>query len=80
MRSFINQNEHGEREYYSGFSGFLGDKGEAKLYVTLRCMNFSRKTCRLYAGGGLLKESTEENEWQETEAKLDTMRQLLKGQ
>ena len=79
-RSFINQNEHGEREYYSGFSGFLGDKGEAKLYVTLRCMHFSRKTCRLYAGGGLLKESTEENEWQETEAKLDTMRQLLKGQ
>lgn len=43
-------------------------------------MHFSRKTCRLYAGGGLLKESTEENEWQETEAKLDTMRQLLKGQ
>jgi len=43
-------------------------------------MHFSRKTCRLYAGGGLLKEITEENEWQEKEAKLDTMRQLLKGQ
>jgi len=42
-------------------------------------MQLSRSTCRLYAGGGLLKESIEENEWQETEAKLDTMRQLLKA-
>ena len=31
----------------------------------------------LYAGGGLLGESTEEQEWQETEAKLETMRSLL---
>jgi isochorismate synthase len=33
---------------------------------------------RLYAGGGLLKDSVEELEWQETETKLDTMRRILK--
>ena len=32
---------------------------------------------RLYAGGGLLKDSVEELEWQETETKLDTMRNLF---
>ena len=78
-QQFILHNEQLNRSYYSGFSGLLGEKGAAKLYVTLRCMQLSRSTCRLYAGGGLLKESIEENEWQETEAKLDTMRQLLKA-
>ena len=75
---FILRSEHLSRSYYSGFSGRIGD-GRAMLYVTLRCMQLSRTVCRLYAGGGLLKESIEENEWQETEAKLDTMRQLLRS-
>jgi isochorismate synthase len=35
---------------------------------------------RLYAGGGLLTDSDEEQEWQETETKLDTMRRILKTQ
>jgi isochorismate synthase len=33
----------------------------------------------LYAGGGLLRESTADSEWEETEAKLATMRNVLKG-
>ena len=74
---FILRHEHTDRLYYSGFSGLLGDNGLAKLYVTLRCMHITRLACQLYAGGGLLKESIEENEWQETEAKLATMRQLI---
>lgn len=74
---FILRHEHTDRLYYSGFSGLLGDNGLAKLYVTLRCMHITRSACQLYAGGGLLKESIEENEWQETEAKLTTMRQLI---
>jgi len=40
-------------------------------------MNIENNHYRLYAGGGLLKDSTEEQEWQETEAKLETMRSLL---
>ena len=77
-QQFILHNEQLNRSYYSGFSGLLGENGLAKLYVTLRCMQITRSACCLYAGGGLLKESIEENEWQETETKLDTMRQLLK--
>ncbi len=40
-------------------------------------MNIEEDWCHLYAGGGLLKDSVEELEWQETEAKLDTMRRCI---
>ena len=73
---FIVKNEHTPRRYYSGFMGPLGAE-ETHLYVSLRCMNIEGKTCHLFAGGGLLKDSTEEQEWAETEAKLETMRRLL---
>jgi isochorismate synthase len=40
-------------------------------------MQITENQYRLYAGGGLLKDSIEEQEWQETEAKLETMRQCI---
>ena len=79
---FILENEHAPRLYYSGFMGPLNLSPAASspaathLYVSLRCMQITDQTYRLYAGGGLLKDSTEEQEWQETEAKLQTMRML----
>jgi len=73
---FIVHNEHTPRRYYSGFMGWLNPLGETHLYVSLRCMNIKAEQYHLYAGGGLLKDSTEAQEWQETEAKLATMRRL----
>jgi isochorismate synthase len=73
--NFIIRNEHAPRRYYSGFMGPIGE--QTHLYVSLRCMNIEANRYHLYAGGGLLKDSTEEQEWQETEAKLETMRSLL---
>ena len=73
---FIVKNEHTPRRYYSGFMGPLGQE-ETHLYVSLRCMNIEGDICHLYAGGGLLKDSTEEQEWLETEAKMETMKRLL---
>jgi isochorismate synthase len=75
--NFIVRNEHTPRRYYSGFMGPLGIEQETHLYVSLRCMSIEGKQYHLYAGGGLLKESAVEQEWQETEAKLETMRTLL---
>lgn len=74
---FILENEHYDRSYYSGFMGPLRMDGKTSLYVTLRCMQILKDSYRLYAGGGLLLGSDEEQEWQETEAKLDTMRALF---
>lgn len=76
--SFINTHEHARRHYYSGFMGPLNmPQGQTHLYVSLRCMQLTSGGYRLYAGGGLLRESNAEKEWQETEAKMETMRNLL---
>ena len=40
-------------------------------------MQIAADGCHLYAGGGLLRDSVEEQEWQETESKLEAMRALL---
>ena len=74
---FIIHNEHTPRRYYSGFMGMLDPEEETHLYVSLRCMNIEGNRYHLYAGGGLLKDSQKEQEWQETEAKLETMRNIL---
>jgi len=58
-------------------SGDSKPQATTHLYVSLRCMNIDSTGCHLYAGGGLMKDSTEEQEWQETEAKLGTMRRVL---
>ena len=76
-KEFIIANEGMDRSYYSGFVGSLNMGGETHLYVSLRCMQIMKNSCRLYAGGGLLAESCVESEWKETEAKLQTMRKLL---
>ena len=75
--NFIIHNEHTPRRYYCGFMGMLDPEGETHLYVSLRCMNIDGTRYHLFAGGGLLNDSCEDQEWQETEAKLQTMRSVL---
>ena len=74
---FILSHEPYRRRYYSGFLGPLDLSGETHLYVMLRCMEQAGDRLWLYAGGGLLKDSQQQKEWEETEAKLDTMRRLI---
>lgn len=74
---FISENESCERGYYSGFAGPLCIEKSTHLYVTLRCMQIRDDKYRLFAGGGLLKDSEEQTEWLETEAKMETMRRCL---
>ena len=74
---FIIQNEHTPRRYYSGFMGMLDPDVGTHLYVSLRCMNIEGSRYHLYAGGGLLTDSTVSQEWLETEAKLETMRRVI---
>lgn len=74
----IARHESIDRRYYSGFCGPWNIGGESRLYVSLRCMEMrDRKNFSLYAGGGLLEESEEQKEWKETEAKMQTMRDII---
>lgn len=79
-QEFITDNESSPRRYYSGFSGPIAPDGDTHLFVSLRCMQIEADALSLYAGGGLLKESAEQNEWEETEAKMETMKEVADRQ
>lgn len=78
-QTFIQRYEGYNRGYYSGFLGWLDPEGHTDIYVNLRCMHIRDNACTLYAGGGLLPSSTLEEEWQETERKLQTMRYVVQA-
>lgn len=73
----IERFEDSPRRYYGGFSGPVNWNGESQLYVSLRCMQIGPRQALLYAGGGLLKDSNEEEEWKETQRKMNTMLHLF---
>ena len=56
----------GGRAYISNF-----------LVFNLRCMHIEEEQLTLYAGGGLLASSELNDEWLETEKKLQTMRRII---
>ena len=76
-REFICAHEPAPRHYYSGFMGPLNMGGNSDLYVSLRCMKIDGNRCTLFAGGGLISDSIEQQEWEETEAKMGTMLRCL---
>jgi isochorismate synthase len=73
--AFILKNEGYDRSYYSGIVGMLDFSGTTNLYVNLRCVNLSEGIA--YAGGGLLRQSDVQSEWNETEEKLKTIKKIL---
>lgn len=73
---FITANESIDRKYYSGYCGPWNVGGKTALFVSLRCMEIKESRGLMYAGGGLLEESSEESEWQETMMKMEPMRSI----
>lgn len=72
------QNSEGyDRSFYSGFCGPYMTQGNTCLYVNLRCMEITTESLDLYSGGGLMPSSQLKNEWEETEAKLQTMLSVI---
>ena len=74
---FILENESLDRSYYSGFSGPIEINGDTAMFVSLRCMRICDDRYRLYAGGGILSQSDEEMEWNETAAKMQAMLSII---
>lgn len=73
-RAIIAEAETASRKYYSGYYGAVGLEGiPPALYVTLRCAQFVSDDTLLYAGGGILAASREDEEWDETCRKMQTL-------
>ncbi len=74
---FILENENYNREFYTGYFGFINKDKSSKLFVNLRCMQIEKKKLSVYVGGGITKDSNPLNEWQETEDKSKTLLSVL---
>lgn len=77
-RTFIIENENYSRQFYTGFIGNISNKGaSASFRVNLRCMKIKNETATIMVGGGVTKDSNVEEEWVETQNKMQTMLQVL---
>jgi isochorismate synthase len=82
-KQFILENEAYPRSYYSGFLGECfyksksNDAVSTSLYVNLRCMSIANEKAAIYVGGGIIKNSNPELEWEETVSKSKTMKSLF---
>jgi isochorismate synthase len=75
---FLRAQEGYDREFYSGYLGPINFHRDIHLFVNLRCMQLFENTAVLYAGAGVTIDSIAEQEWKETEIKLNTMLSVLK--
>jgi isochorismate synthase len=62
-----------ERGLFSGMVGWCDARGNGEWAVTIRCGRVHDKRIELFAGAGIVGDSSPEMEWAETQAKLQTM-------
>lgn len=73
----IEELEPHRRGVYCGAIGYIGFDGGMDLNIAIRTLVFSHGTIRFWAGGGIVADSTLENEYQETFDKAAAMLRLL---
>jgi isochorismate synthase len=74
--NFIAENENYNRSFYSGYFG-ISQQQQAHYWVNLRCMQIFEEGFALYAGGGITAQSAAQSEWEETQAKMDTLLRVV---
>jgi isochorismate synthase len=75
--AFLLQQEGYDRSFYSGFLGPVNFQDSSHLFVNLRCMQINGDKAICYAGAGVTADSIPEQEWEETEIKLNTLLQVV---
>lgn len=68
--------EQFSREFYAGFSKIEIDD-ILYSFVNLRCGKLHKNSAELFAGGGITSLSNPENEWRETELKMQALEKSL---
>lgn len=72
-RDLIEQLEPFDRGLFGGIVGWCDDRGNGEWVVTIRCGTVKGDQVRLFAGAGIVPDSSPESEWRETGVKLNTM-------
>ena len=74
----INDIESFNRGWYAGAIGTYNKNGDGDFYVPIRSALIKKNKIFLYSGGGIVKDSNREKEWEETEVKLEHLKSVLK--
>ncbi len=74
---FLQTYEGYSRQFYSGYLGPVNVKNNIGIFVNLRCAQLTRDNVILYAGAGVTADSVPEQEWEETEMKLNTLLKII---
>lgn len=74
---FLQINEGYQRQFYSGYLGPVNFRNNIDIFVNLRCAQLLGDKAILYAGAGVTVDSVPEQEWDETEMKLNTLLKIL---
>ncbi len=75
--NIIAEQEHHDREFYSGFLGPVNVQEESHIFVNLRTMKIQGHEATFYAGCGITEDSNPVKEWYETEMKIDTLVKVI---
>ncbi|MGK7378105.1 isochorismate synthase [Planococcus sp. 1R117A] len=78
--SLIRQYETMNRGFYAAPIGWIDAKGDGEFAVAIRSALLNEKEAYLYAGGGIVEDSTSESEYAETWVKFRPMLRALGGQ
>lgn len=74
---FLKRNEGYDRSFYAGYLGPVNVENNIHLFVNLRCMQLLEAKGILYAGAGVTVDSVPEEEFEETEMKFNTLRNVI---
>jgi len=76
-RHFIASYEGYDRQYYSGYLGPVNFSDSIHIFVNLRCAQLLHREGVLYAGAGVTIDSVPNEELEETDIKLNTLRSII---
>lgn len=76
-KAIILKTEKYDRKYYTGFLGPFNLIDKTNLFVNLRCLQAFNNGVVLFAGCGITPGSEAENEWVETQLKIETLEQII---
>lgn len=65
------------REFYAGCVGWCDSSGDGEYMVSIRCCMVEERSARLWAGGGIVADSSPAAEAEETTAKMQTALRAL---
>lgn len=76
-KKFLETHEGYDREFYAGFLGPVNFNNNIAIFVNIRCLQISGNIATCYAGAGVTIDSVPEDEWNETEMKLNTLLNVI---